>query len=71
LYFHLTRLQNWYCNGKPGTFTQRDWQLINETGLEPRTIKRSRKQLKERGLIDTNRQGPKGPTAYTILPPTE
>jgi replication initiation and membrane attachment protein DnaB len=71
LYFHLTRLQNWYCNGKPGTFEQRDWQLILETGLPERTIQRDKKTLKELGLIKTNRQGTKGPTVYTILTPME
>lgn len=71
LYMHLTRLQNWYCNGKPGTFEQRDWQLINETGLPERTIQRDKKELREKGFIKTNRQGPKGPTVYTVLKPTE
>jgi hypothetical protein len=71
LYFHLTRLQNWFCNGKPGTFEQRDWQLIMETGLPERTIQRGKKELTIKGFIETNRQGPKGPTVYTVLKPME
>ncbi len=71
LYIQLTRLQNWYCNGKPGTFEQRDWQLILETGLPERTIQRGKKALADKGFIRTNRQGPKGPTVYTVLTPME
>jgi hypothetical protein len=69
LYYELTRLQNWFCNGKPGTFEQRDWQLIVETGLDERTITRAKKQLSKNGFIKINRQGPKGPTVYTVLTP--
>ena len=71
LYFHLTRLENFFCNGKSGSFTQRDWQLTLETGLPERTIQRDKKILKKEGFIETNRQGPKGPTVYTVLTPME
>jgi len=71
LYIQLARLQNWFCNGKPGTFEQRDWQLILETGLPERTIQRGKKTLIDKGFIEINRQGPKGPTVYTVLTPME
>jgi hypothetical protein len=67
----LTRLENFFCNGKSGSFTQRDWQLTLETGLPERTIQRDKKTLKKEGFIETNRQGPKGPTVYTVLIPME
>lgn len=70
LYYALTRLQNWYCNGTGGTFEQRDWQLILETGMDARTITRAKKELIEQGFIETTRHGAKGPTVYTVLKPT-
>ena len=71
LYNQLSRLGNWYCNGKPGTFRQTDSQLINETGMDERTIRRSRKELIERGFISTNKPAPRSPTTYTVLHPME
>ena len=71
LYFHLTRLENWFCNGKHGSFEQRDWQLTLETGLAHATIERGRNILEDQGFIKTNRQGPHAPTAYTVLAPME
>ena len=72
LYIALARLHNWLCHGNNGQrFKQRDWQLVLETGMDERAIRKARKELVNEGFIETAQPLKSKPTSYLVRFPIE
>jgi len=68
----LARLHSWLCHGANGqTFEQRDWQLVYETGMDERTVRRAKRELERAKYIEISKEAARKPTTYNVLYPME